>query len=182
MICLSETFPNSSIQTNDDRISIDGYNLIRPDHPCDSKRGGVCIYYKEHIPQIKRDNICTLDNCLVAEISSQGKKYFLTCVYCSPSQNHDKFEDFCTKFYLLLRNINNGFPLCSIITGDLTLDAQGGRKMTLLHEAWYYDQANVENIKKAVDEKVELLNETLLNIFWNYISNKKIKCDYCQPS
>ena len=62
IICLSETFLNSSIQTNDDRISIDGYNLIRADHPSDSKRGGVCIYYKEHIPPIKRDGICTLDN------------------------------------------------------------------------------------------------------------------------
>ena len=28
MICLSQTFLNSSIQTKDDRISIDGYNLI----------------------------------------------------------------------------------------------------------------------------------------------------------
>ena len=27
-------------------------------------------------------------------------------------------EDFCTKFYLLMSNINNEFPLCSIITGD----------------------------------------------------------------
>ena len=33
----------------------------------------------------------------------------------------------------------------------------------------------------SVDEKIELLNETLLNIFWNYIPNKKIKCDYRQP-
>ena len=33
-----------------------------------------------------------------------------------------------------------------------------------------------------VDEKVELLNETLLNIYRNYIPNKKIKCDYRQPS
>ena len=33
----------------------------------------------------------------------------------------------------------------------------------------------------SVDEKVVLLNETLLNIFRNYIPNKKIKCDYRQP-
>ena len=59
---------NSLIQTSDDRISIDRYNLIRADHPSDSKREGVCIYYKEHIPLIKRDEICTLDNCLVTEI------------------------------------------------------------------------------------------------------------------
>ena len=66
-----ETFLNSSIETNDDRISIDGYNLIRADHPSDSKRGGVCIYYREHISLIKRDDICTLDNCLVTEIRWQ---------------------------------------------------------------------------------------------------------------
>ena len=61
-ICLTETVLNFPIETNDDRISIDGYNLIRADHPSDSKKGGVCIYYKEHIPLIKRDNNCTLDN------------------------------------------------------------------------------------------------------------------------
>ena len=80
-----ETFLNSSIETNDDRISIDGYNLIRADHPNDSKRSGVCIYYKEHIPVIKRDDTCTLYDCLVTEICSQGEKCFLTCIYCSPN-------------------------------------------------------------------------------------------------
>ena len=80
-----ETFLNSSIETNDDRISMDGYNLIRADHPNDSKRGGVCIYYKEHIPLIKRDDTCNLDDCLVTEICSQGEKCFLTCIYCSPN-------------------------------------------------------------------------------------------------
>ena len=102
IICLSETFLNSSIETDDDRILIDGYNLIRADHPSDSKRGGVCIYYKEHISLIKRDDICTSDNCLVTEIPLQGEKCFLTCIYHSPSQNHDELDDFCTKFDLLL--------------------------------------------------------------------------------
>ena len=42
------------------------------------------------------------------------------------------------------------------------------------------------NWKKAfenlsIDAKVELLNETLLNIFRNCIPNKKIECDYRQP-
>ena len=33
-----------------------------------------------------------------------------------------------------------------------------------------------------MDENVELLiRKTLLNIYQNYIPNKKIKCDYCQP-
>ena len=40
VICLSETFLNSSIQSDDNRIKIGGYNLIRSDHPSDSKKGG----------------------------------------------------------------------------------------------------------------------------------------------
>ena len=75
-IRLSEAFLNSSVQTNDDRILIDGYNLIRADLPSDSKRGGVCIYYKYHIPLIKRDDVCTLDNFLVTEIRLQGENVF----------------------------------------------------------------------------------------------------------
>ena len=118
IICLSETFLNSSIESNDDRISIDGYNLIRSDHPSDSKRGGVCIYYKEHIPLIKRDNICTSDNCLVTEIRSKGEKHFSTCIDHSPSQSHNEFENFCINFDLLLNNINHEFPICSIVTGN----------------------------------------------------------------
>ena len=116
IICLSETFLNSSIETNYDRISIDGCNLIRADHPSDSKGGGVCIYYKEQIPLIKRDNICT--SCLETEIRSQNEKCFLTCIYRSPSQSRDEFDDVCTKFDLLLCNINQEFPLCSIFTGN----------------------------------------------------------------
>ena len=85
IICLTETFLNSSILSHDNRIKIDGYNLIRSDHPSDSKKGGVCIYYNEHIPLILRDGINTLDNCLVTEIRSQNEKCVLTCIYRSPS-------------------------------------------------------------------------------------------------
>ena len=109
---------NSSIQSDDKRIKLDVYNLIRSDYPSDSKRGGVCIYYKEHIPLVKRDHICALDHCLVRKICSQNEKCFLTCIYRSPSQNHDEFQNFCTKFDTLLNNINDEFPICSTVTGD----------------------------------------------------------------
>ena len=86
IICLTETFLNSSIQSRHNRITIEGYNLIRSDHPSDSKKGGVCIYYKEHIPLILRDDINTLNNYLVTGIRLQNEKCFLTCIYRSPSQ------------------------------------------------------------------------------------------------
>ena len=75
----------SSIENNDDRISIDGYNLIRADHPSYSKRSAVCICYKEHIPLIKRDGICTLHNCLMTEFCSQSEKCFLMIRICHES-------------------------------------------------------------------------------------------------
>ena len=74
------------MQNDNHKLKIDGYNLIRPDHPTDSKKSGIGIYYKEHIPLIRRDDLCTLDNCLITEIPLQSKKCFLTCVYRLPSQ------------------------------------------------------------------------------------------------
>ena len=46
IICLNETFLNSSVLNYDNRITIHGYNLIRSDDTPDSKKGEVCIYYK----------------------------------------------------------------------------------------------------------------------------------------
>ena len=77
IICQTETFLNSSILNDDNRITIDVYNLIRSDHPSDSKKGGVCVYCKKHIPLILRDDINALDNCLVTEIRSQNEQCFL---------------------------------------------------------------------------------------------------------
>ena len=270
IICLTETFLNFSILSDDNRITRDGYNLIRSDHPSDSKKRGVFIYYTEHIPLILRDDINTLDNFQVREICSQNEKCFLTYIYRSRSQNQDEFKNFCTNFDILLNNINDELPLCLIVTGDfnaccsrwwendttnlqdqeldsLTLSAGYNPIIdkpthvinpsmpcidiifctnqsvisnhgvdvsifdkchhniiydkinirvplppTYVREVCDYEKANTENIKKAIsnfdwnnvfenpsaDEKVDFLNKTLLNIFRNYIPNKKIKCDY----
>ena len=273
IICLSETFLTSDTQDDDEKIKIDGYSLIRADHPSDSKKGGVCIYYKEHIPLIKRDDLCMLDECLVTEIRSQNEKCFLTCIYRSPSQNCDEFDNFCLNFESILNQINNEFPLCSVVTGEFnagcsrwwknditnyfgteidTVTSSAGYSQLIdepsyiinnsmscidlifctnknvlsnsgvdvsifkkchhniifgkinirvplppvyIREVWDYKNADVEHIKKAisnfdwenvfkslsVNQKVETLNETLLNIFRDYIPNKMIKCDYRQP-
>ena len=63
-------------------------------------------------------------------------------------------------------------------------------------EVWDYKNANVEGIQKSISlfnqekafenlstkEKVGLLNNTLLNIFRNYIPNKIVKCSYRDPA
>ena len=42
-ICISETYLDSSVRTDNRDILINGYNLIRADHPSNSKRGGVYL-------------------------------------------------------------------------------------------------------------------------------------------
>ena len=49
IICLLETFLDSSIDISDTRININGYSLFRADHPSNTKRGGVCMYYKNYL-------------------------------------------------------------------------------------------------------------------------------------
>ena len=45
IICLSETYLNSETSPDDDNLEIPGYNIIRKDHPSNTKRGRVCVYY-----------------------------------------------------------------------------------------------------------------------------------------
>ena len=49
MICLSETFLDFSIPSNDEMLTMEGYKLIRADNPSDNKKGGVGIYQKEFL-------------------------------------------------------------------------------------------------------------------------------------
>ena len=113
-------------------MTIEGYNLLRADHPNNKKRGGVCIYYKEHLPVIKRDELCNLNECLVLEIRIGGEKFFLLCWYRSPSQVREDFESYCNLF---LSNINDISLACSIITG--TFNARSTKW-------WKLDKENLE--------------------------------------
>ena len=67
-----------------------------------TKRGGVCIYHKKHLPVIKRDDLRNLNECLVLEIIIGGEKCFFSCLYRSPNQDREEFESFCTNFGLFL--------------------------------------------------------------------------------
>ena len=88
------------------------------DHPSNTKGVGVCIYYIDHLPIVKRNDLSQLHECLVTELRNGKKKCFFTCLYRSPSQISNEFEDFCTDLNIFLSNINDHKPACSVITGD----------------------------------------------------------------
>ena len=93
-ICLSETYLDST--TPDNVIEIEGYKLIRADHPDNIKRGGVCIYYKESLP-VRVINLTYFKEALLLEMDYNNKKVLVSVIYRSPSQNNNEFNSFLYK-------------------------------------------------------------------------------------
>ena len=52
-MCLFETFLDTSIPNDENRINIAGYSMLRADQTNNTKKGGVCIYYKDFLPPKK---------------------------------------------------------------------------------------------------------------------------------
>ena len=92
--------------------------LRRADHPNNIRCGGVCLYFKELLPLIRRNDLTNIKDCIVTEINVNNEKCFCTCLYRSPSQSYDELERFCANFDLLLSNINDLHPTCSVVLGD----------------------------------------------------------------
>ena len=112
---MSETFLDSSIDISDTRINIYGVSLLRADHPGNTKRGGICMYYKNHLPVIRRTDLSDLQECINAEFTVDKERYFLTCLHRSPSQNDAEFETFSSNLTFLLDNITLFFFIRTIL-------------------------------------------------------------------
>ena len=50
LICLSESYLDSSVSSDNDNLYIRDYKLVIADHPGNIKRGGVCVYLKNSLP------------------------------------------------------------------------------------------------------------------------------------
>ena len=74
----------SSISSNDERLSLEGYDMIRVDHPNNVKRGGVCVYIKNSLAT-RICNISNLNECVVVELNINNKKGYVIALYRSPS-------------------------------------------------------------------------------------------------
>ena len=67
IICLSQTYLDSSISSDNDKLELPGYNLVCADNPTNTKRGGVCIYYHNSLP-LKVIDIQLLNECISDKI------------------------------------------------------------------------------------------------------------------
>lgn len=274
IICISESFLDSDYSSDDERLNLHGYSMLRSDHPSNTKRGGVCIFYKEHLPFVRRDDLAYLDECLVGEIKIKNSKCFITCLYRSPSQTVEETYIFTSGLEKICSDIALESPKCSIVIGDLNAKctnwwSDGSNNLcgtelynlsTLLgysqliqeptnfepnktpscidliftsqpnlviesgvhpslsrschhqmiyakisfkihhppsykRKVWHYKHARVDLIKRSIEsfdwkgnflnlnvnDQVEFFNNTLINIFNNFIPHETIKCSNKDP-
>ena len=119
LICLSEMYLSPSVSSTLNSFNIDGYNIVRSDHPSGSKRGGVCCYFKESLP-IRILKITPMTECLVLEMLYNNKLVIVSVIYRSPSQSSQEFAQFEMLFSQLLNDITSKKPFFSIILGDFS--------------------------------------------------------------
>ena len=72
VICISKTFLNSDTAFDNNNLNIEGYDVVRSDHPSNSRRGGLCIYYNQSLA-LKIFDIKYLQECIVFQILIANK-------------------------------------------------------------------------------------------------------------
>ena len=117
IICLSETYLDSTIPLDDVNLVTFGYNLIRSDHPSNAKRGGLSLYYKNYLP-LSVLNISYLKECLKFELKIGDKSCNFIALYRSPSQSQDDFETFYDNFGMILETLAQKGSFLTTIIGD----------------------------------------------------------------
>ena len=126
-ICISETFFDPSILEEDQNFQLNGYQLIRADHPSNTKRGGVCIYHKESLV-VRLVKLSSLSQRIVCEVFLQNCKGYIGIVYKSPSQDNIEFESFLSEFDELLSKTTSSTSLFTITLGDFNARSSTWRK------------------------------------------------------
>ena len=116
-ICLSEMLLSPLVSSTLDFLNIDGYNLVRSDHPSGSKRDAVCCYFKESLP-LRILKTTPMTECLVLEMLYNNKLVIVSVIYRSPSQSSHEFPKFEMLFSQLVNDVTSQKPFLSIILGD----------------------------------------------------------------
>ena len=80
IICVSESYLDSTFSSDSEDINIKGYKLVRANHPNNTKRGGVCVNFRELLPARVVPNH-HLSECLILEVNLKNKKGYLVSLY-----------------------------------------------------------------------------------------------------
>ena len=105
---------NPEIPSDDKVLQIPGYNLVKEDHPSNSKRGGVCVYYKNALP-FRVINVKYLQESILFELRIGCKCCKISYLHRSPSQAQDEFKTFLKNVELTLDKIHENNSLMNVV-------------------------------------------------------------------
>ena len=109
---------DASVSSDNDNLNINGYKLVRTDHPGNVKRGGVSVYFKESLP-VKCLSNSYLKECLILEVSINNKRSYVVSLYRSPNQTSDEFDSFITNLENLVVDISRSNRHFLLLIGEL---------------------------------------------------------------
>ena len=153
IICLSETYLDSTVSLYDGNLVISGYNLIRSDHPSNTKRGGVCLYYKSYLP-LRVLNISYLKECLNFELRIGDKSCNFIALYRSPSQSQDNSQTFSDNFEMTLATLAQKGSFLKTIISDFNAKSCNWYS----HDKTNFEGSTIESITSQF-ELHQLINE-----------------------
>ena len=99
---------------------LQGYELVRSDHPSQHKRNGACIYFRNSLP-LKILNIHYLQESISFELQVGSKICKFVSLYRSLSQTSDDFEKFTDNFELTLDNLAESNSDLIVVLGDINI-------------------------------------------------------------
>ena len=117
IICLSETYLNSETPPNNTCLELPDRNLFHSDHPSNSKRRGVCIYYKSTIPK-NILSISNLDECINFEVSIAHRICHFNQLYRYLSQKQENFQAYKSNLEMNLDALSTNNPFLTIMICD----------------------------------------------------------------
>ena len=120
MIYLSGTYLDSSYSDDNTQLNLKDFTLIRADNPHNCKRGGVSIFFKEHLA-VRPVSPLNLNESLKLEIDIQNKKRFVISLYRSPNQSKDEFDQFLLNLEQLISDRMSQNPHFISVTGDFNV-------------------------------------------------------------
>ena len=120
-------------------------------HPSNTRKEAVCMFYKDYVPVIRRDDLCAFTECIVTNIKLEKNQYFLLAVISiNPSQNSRWIWKLLPKFSLHIIKIDHTSTFCSVVIGDfdfscrnwlaLDVNLNVGKELDSLTSTRGYDQ------------------------------------------
>ena len=115
-----ETYLTSSVDNSSLKINGFSDNPFRADCKYATQpQGGVCLFFKEHMPIVHRNDLEFIDETVVAEIKLKNKKIFVILSYRPPSQrSNDDITTYCMGLQRIVDTILKEKPSLIVLTGD----------------------------------------------------------------